>query len=81
MVAISNLISSLIVASASQSPLLTQLNSVSDVLSHCDISHDIGRLNLAPINGAFTPPTIAPSFIGLAFGVQNYTCSPNNNFT
>ncbi|EIW55307.1 uncharacterized protein TRAVEDRAFT_131759 [Trametes versicolor FP-101664 SS1] len=26
-------------------------------------------------------PTVPPNFIGLAFGVQNYTCSASNNFT
>ena len=26
-------------------------------------------------------PQYPPNFIGLAFGVQNYTCSSSNNFT
>lgn len=51
-------------------------------LTHCDISHDAGQLNLTAINNAFTVPTnLTPNFVGLAFGVQNYTCTPSNNFT
>lgn len=48
----------------------------------CDVTNDVDRLNLAPINNTLTPPTnITPTFIGLAFGVQNYTCTQSNNFT
>ena len=30
---------------------------------------------------ALVAPTTQPNFIGLAFGVQNYTCSNQNNYT
>lgn len=51
-------------------------------LTRCNISTDVDRLNLAPINNTLTPPTNnTPTFVGLAFGVQNYTCTQSNNFT
>ncbi|GBE88620.1 hypothetical protein SCP_1400250 [Sparassis crispa] len=46
----------------------------------CDISSYIPSL---PSNQTqlVIPPAVSPSHIGLAFGVQNYTCSSSNTFT
>ncbi|KAI0346691.1 hypothetical protein BDW22DRAFT_1369432 [Trametopsis cervina] len=49
-------------------------------LVHCDISKSIDKVNLAPINNAFHA-NFTPTFVGLAFGTQNYTCTQTNNFT
>ncbi|OBZ67687.1 hypothetical protein A0H81_12360 [Grifola frondosa] len=49
-------------------------------LSGCDISTFVP--DLPPNQSQLVLPTNAtPSFIGLAFGVQNYTCTQSNNFT
>ncbi|KIP04371.1 hypothetical protein PHLGIDRAFT_19995 [Phlebiopsis gigantea 11061_1 CR5-6] len=82
MVAIKHLVSSLFASAAGRTSVLQQLESIRGALTHCDISGDLARLNLAPIHNAITPPqNITPTFVGLAFGVQNYTCTQSNNFT
>ena len=82
MVAIKHLVSSLFASAAGRTSILQQLESIRGALTHCDISGDLAKLNLAPINNSITPPmNITPTFVGLAFGVQNYTCTQSNNFT
>ena len=82
MVAIKHIISSVFASAAGSTSIVQQLGSIRGILTHCDISNDLNRLNLAPINNSITPPmNITPSFVGLAFGVQNYTCTQSNNFT
>ena len=81
MVAIKHL-TTLVASAVGGTPILQQLGSIRGVLTHCDISGDLARLDLAPINNSITPPmNITPTFVGLAFGVQNYTCTQSNNFT
>ena len=64
------------------STMLGSSNISLEGLTRCDISHDVAQLNLAPINNSLTPPTnITPAFVGVAFGVQNYTCTQAGNFT
>lgn len=82
MVAVKHLISSMFAAAAGRTSLVQQIDAIRGVLTHCDVSHDVDRVNLAPINNSFTPPAnFTPTFVGLAFGVQNYTCTQSNNFT
>ncbi|KAI0249262.1 hypothetical protein BJV78DRAFT_716543 [Lactifluus subvellereus] len=38
-------------------------------------------LSLPSNQSQLTSPTSAPSFVALAVGVQNYTCTPSNTFT
>ncbi|KAF7794780.1 hypothetical protein EIP86_005922 [Pleurotus ostreatoroseus] len=41
-----------------------------------------GTMHLATVHGSLVPPTNAtPVYVGIGFGVQNYTCTPANNFT
>lgn len=49
--------------------------------SHCDLSNVVIPLPDAQLAVLGQPNTSHPSAIGVAFGVQNYTCSPSNNFT
>lgn len=82
MVAIKHIISSLFASAAGRTSIVQQVGSLRGALTHCDISGDLNRLNLAPINNSIVPPmNITPTFVGLAFGVQNYTCTQGNNFT
>lgn len=50
-------------------------------LAHCDLSSFQLNLPNAQLAVLGKPNSSYPSAIGLAFGVQNYTCSVNNNFT
>lgn len=80
MVAISRLMHSLF-ASAAYSTVAHHMGALQGFV-RCDVTNDVAHLNLAPINNSLTPPTnIRPTLIGLAFGVQNYTCTQSNNFT
>ncbi|KAJ3522978.1 hypothetical protein NM688_g8796 [Phlebia brevispora] len=80
MVAISKLVSGLFTAAASYT--ISEHIAAFQGLTRCNISTNVGQLNLTPINNSLTPPTnTTPAFVGLAFGVQNYTCTQSNNFT
>lgn len=76
MVAISNAIFGLY-ASTATSP---SYYSSSTQTSYCNVSTFVPDLPAGET--ALVPPlNITPSFIGLAFGVQNYTCTSSNNYT
>ena len=80
MVAISKLMHTLFASAATST--IGEHYAAFQGLTRCDISQSVDRLNLAPINNTLTPPTnTTPTFVGLAFGVQNYTCTQSNNFT
>ena len=82
MVALKHLMSGVIASAAGHSSIVQQIDTIRGVLTHCDISNDVDRLNLAPINNQIVPPSnLTLNFVGLAFGVQNYTCTQSNNFT
>jgi hypothetical protein len=49
--------------------------------AHCDLSGYQLALPDAQLAVLGKPNSSHPSAIGVAFGVQNYTCSVNNNFT
>ena len=81
MVAIKTLVSSVL---ASTPSLLSTVESFSSVLSHCDITNNVNTLvnELGLIDHKITPASnLTLNFVGLAFGVQNYTCTQSNNFT
>ena len=50
--------------------------------TNCNVTDKVSSL-VVPDNQTqlVVPTNITLSFVGLAFGVQNYTCTPNNNFT
>ncbi|KAI0696845.1 hypothetical protein BC835DRAFT_1340960 [Cytidiella melzeri] len=80
MVAVSNLVKALLASSAAQNVQeLNRLAAFGGIVG-CDISNTTDKINLGPINNAFQA-NFTPTFMGLAFGTQNYTCSPSNNFT
>lgn len=80
MVAIPNLVRGLFTAALS-STIHERIEALQSQTG-CDISHDVAQMNLAAINNSLKPPTnTTPTFVGLAFGVQNYTCTASNNFT
>lgn len=45
----------------------------------CDISQ--AKISFPANETAISAPTSAPSFIGLAIGTQNYSCSPAGTYT
>lgn len=53
----------------------------SQYLAHCDLSNVQLTLPDAQLAVLGQPNSSHPTAIGVAFGVQNYTCSTNNNFT
>jgi hypothetical protein len=80
MVAVSGLIKALFASSAAKyTQELDRLASFGGIVG-CSIKNSPDRIDLAPINNAFQA-NFTPTFVGLAFGVQNYTCSSSNNFT
>lgn len=50
-------------------------------VGHCDLSNVQIPLPDAQLAVLGKPSSNYPTAIGVAFGVQNYTCSKNNNFT
>ncbi|KAJ8515026.1 hypothetical protein ONZ45_g7492 [Pleurotus djamor] len=48
-------------------------------ISGCDISN--ARINFPEGQTGLAAPAASPSFIGVAIGVQNYTCSDSGTFT
>jgi hypothetical protein len=50
-------------------------------IGHCDLSNVQLTLPSAQLAVLKQPNSSHPSAVGVAFGVQNYTCSANNNFT
>ena len=50
-------------------------------LGHCDLSNVQIPLPDAQLAVLGKPNSSYPTAVGVAFGVQNYTCSQNNNFT
>ena len=55
--------------------------SYSGQVGHCDLSGVDIPLPDAQLAVLGQPNSSYPTAIGVAFGVQNYTCSNNNNFT
>lgn len=53
----------------------------SQPVGHCDLSNAQLTLPDAQLAVLGKPNSSYPTAIGVAFGVQNYTCSTNNNFT
>jgi len=50
--------------------------------TNCDVSKQSSEIDLPPNQTQLVLPTnTTPTFVGLAFGVQNYTCTSSNNFT
>jgi hypothetical protein len=83
MVAIKSIVSSLL-AGASSSSIFAFLGAFDSIPSHCNIAGDVGVLKTAlqQIDNKIVPPSnLTLNFVGLAFGVQNYTCTQSNNFT
>lgn len=82
MVAIKHIVASVLASAAGHSSIVQQIDTIRGVLTHCNISQDVDRLNLVPVHNQIVPPSnLTLNFVGLAFGVQNYTCTQNNNFT
>jgi hypothetical protein len=50
-------------------------------VGHCDLSNVHIPLPDAQLAVLGQPNSSYPTAVGVAFGVQNYTCSQNNNFT
>ncbi|KAH9847990.1 hypothetical protein C2E23DRAFT_740435 [Lenzites betulinus] len=77
MVAIANTVLATVVA------LLTSSSSVYGLpsLQVADCSIDNFRPTFPSGQSTLVVPTTPPKFIGLAFGVQNYTCSSTNTYT
>lgn len=50
-------------------------------IGNCDLSNVHIPLPDAQLAVLGQPNSTFPTAIGVAFGVQNYTCSQNNNFT
>jgi hypothetical protein len=50
-------------------------------VGHCDLSNVQLTLPDAQLAVLGKPNSSHPVAVGVAFGVQNYTCSTNNNFT
>jgi hypothetical protein len=50
-------------------------------VGHCDLSNVQLTLPDAQLAVLGKPNSSHPTAVGVAFGVQNYTCSTNNNFT
>lgn len=50
-------------------------------IAHCDLSDARIPLPNAQLAALGQPNSSYPTAIGVAFGVQNYTCSSSNNFT
>ncbi|EKM57506.1 uncharacterized protein PHACADRAFT_91054 [Phanerochaete carnosa HHB-10118-sp] len=81
MVAIKHVLNSALAAAAGNS-IVPQIDIIRTPLTQCDVSNDAGRLDFTPINNQIAPPSnLTFNFVGLGFGVQNYTCTQNNNFT
>ena len=80
MVAVSGLIKTLFASSAAKYTQEIDRLAAFGGLVGCDISASASKIDLAPINNAFQA-NFTPTFVGLAFGVQNYTCPQSNNFT
>lgn len=80
MVAVSGLIKTLFASSAAK--YTQEFDRLAAFGGHvgCDISTSASKINLSPINNAFQA-NFTPTFVGLAFGTQNYTCTQSNNFT
>lgn len=53
----------------------------SNLIAHCDLSNVQLALPDAQLAVLGQPNSSHPTAIGVAFGIQNYTCSVNNNFT
>lgn len=50
--------------------------------TNCDVSGEASQIDLPANQTQLVLPTNStPTFVGLAFGVQNYTCTSSNNFT
>jgi len=78
MVALPTVLSSLFAASAST--VIYPFSWLS--LTNCNISSLVSTIDFPTNQTALAPPTnLTLNFVGLAFGVQNYTCSQGNNFT
>ncbi|KAI0090378.1 hypothetical protein BDY19DRAFT_769437 [Irpex rosettiformis] len=80
MVAVSGLIKTLFASSAAKYTQEIDRLAAFGGLVGCDISSSGNRIDLGPINNAFQA-NFTPTFVGLAFGTQNYTCTKANNFT
>ena len=80
MVAVSGLIKTLFASSAEKYTQEIDRLAAFGGLVGCDISASASKIDLAPINNA-CQANFTPTFVGLAFGVQNYTCTQSNNFT
>ena len=50
-------------------------------ISNCNLSNVQIPLPSAQLTALGHPNSSFPSAIGVAFGVQNYTCSQSNNYT
>lgn len=82
MVAFKYLMQGALASAAGQMSIVKQIDSIRSVLTHCNISQDVDKIDLAPINNQIVPPSnLTLDHVGLAFGVQNYTCTQSNNFT
>jgi hypothetical protein len=53
----------------------------SNFIGHCDLSNVQLTLPNAQLAVLGQPNSSHPTAVGVAFGVQNYTCTTNNNFT
>lgn len=53
----------------------------SHYIGHCDLSNTQLTFPDAQLAVLGQPNSSHPTAVGVAFGVQNYTCSANNNFT
>lgn len=51
------------------------------LIAHCDLSSVQLTLPASQLAVLGQPNSSHPTAVGVAFGVQNYTCSANNNFT
>lgn len=78
MVAIPTVLSSLYAASAAT--VLYPFSWLS--LANCNVSSQISNIDFPQNQTALVAPTnLTLNHIGLALGIQNYTCSQSNNFT
>lgn len=78
MVAIPSVLSSLYAASAASSLYpFSWLN-----VANCNVSNQVANIDFPQNQTTLVPPSnLTLNHIGIAFGVQNYTCSESNNFT
>ena len=80
MVALPSVLHSLFALATSTSLFLNPFGVIH--ATNCDVSKQAGQIDLPPNqNQLVLPTTTTPTFVGLAFGVQNYTCTSGNNFT